>query len=242
METSNFMKRGKEAGITRYFVAVVLILAGMVLLFKNHLDPVWYQALISWPMLVIVMAVYLLIRRQLIAGIITGLVGLYYWLPLTGWTNYPQIEVLWPIALVGAGIALLFRPRRNRKKHFPDRINNTRTDYSADGFFRAHNTFGEVRQTVTDEIFRGGDIKNSFGSVVLDLRRCSLAEGETCIDVECSFGGIELYVPASWNIRVEIRPFMGGYEDSRLKGMVTDPSRVLVIRGNLSFSGLEIKG
>lgn len=60
------------------------------------------------------------------------------------------------------------------------------------------------------------------------------------MDVDCKFGGIELYVPADWTIKCLCSTFMGGYEDKRWE-REENPQKVLVIRGTLSWSGLVVK-
>ena len=102
--------------------------------------------------------------------------------------------------------------------------------------------FSGVKQVVLDELFRGASIRNSFGGTELDLRRTDIPLGETYIDIECNFGGVEIYVPLDWKIELQANAFLGSCEDKRIPGINIDQSRVLVIRGNVSFGSIEIKG
>ena len=54
-------------------------------------------------------------------------------------------------------------------------------------------------------------------------------------------GGVDLKVPAHWNILIEVSPIMGGVDDKRKLHEVTDPDSTLVIKGFCLFGGLEIK-
>lgn len=77
----------------------------------------------------------------------------------------------------------------------------------------------------------------------MDLRRTSLPEGDTVIDVELSFGGIEIYVPDNWVIVSELESVLGGVEDKRY-GAISAPAAGngrLIIRGNVTFGGVVIK-
>ena len=118
----------------------------------------------------------------------------------------------------------------------------TRQHHSGDGFVRSDNVFGGVKQVVLDEVFKGAEIRNSFGGTVLDLRRTNIEQGETYIDVECNFGGVEIYVPLDWRVDLQANAFLGGCEDKRVPGVNIDQSRRLVVIGNVSFGGVEIKG
>lgn len=91
-----------------------------------------------------------------------------------------------------------------------------------------------------DEMLKGGSIQTRFGGSIIDMRRTDIPVGETPLDVDCKFGGIELYVPADWTIKCLCSTFMGGYEDKRWE-REENPQKVLVIRGTLSWSGLVVK-
>lgn len=95
---------------------------------------------------------------------------------------------------------------------------------------------------VLDELFRGANIRTYFGGTTIDLRHTHIASGETYIDLNCNWGGIELFIPSDWKVQIECNCFCGGCEDKRWKGAETKQEwSVLVIRGNISFGGIEIK-
>lgn len=88
---------------------------------------------------------------------------------------------------------------------------------------------------------KGGTIQNSFGGTVIDLRRTTLPEGETFLDIDCTFGGIEIYVPSDWKVVFRCTTCLGGCQDKRFGGGMIDQNRILVIRGDLTFGGIDIK-
>lgn len=112
---------------------------------------------------------------------------------------------------------------------------------SENGYLRSDNAFGSVRHVVLDELFKGASIRASFGGTVIDLRHTHLAPGETYIDIDCTCSGIELYIPSDWNVLPQCNAFAGGCEDKRWQGANINKESTLIIRGNISFGGLEIK-
>lgn len=243
---SNFFMRGhRNPGGGKYLVALLFIVVGILLGAKNMgwINPYVFNVIVSWQVLLIVIGIYSFMRGEITRGLILSCIGIVFILPKLGIVAYGGI-FSWPVIFIVIGLIILLKPRRQMHNwHYSNQhqINGDEKNNTVDGFVYSNNSFGEIRQTVTDPIFKGGNLKNSFGSNILDLRRTSLEEGETIIMVECSFGGIEIYAPGHWNIRTEVQSFMGGVEDSRLKGVITDTSRTLVIRGSLSFAGLTIK-
>ncbi|MCD8262557.1 MAG: cell wall-active antibiotics response protein [Bacteroides sp.] len=104
-----------------------------------------------------------------------------------------------------------------------------------------------MEHIVLDPAFRGAQIRNNFGATLLDLRHTTLNPGKTYMDVECNFGGIELYVPSEWNLSVKADTNLAGYTDKRLinrsreyMASATD-EKELIICGKLTLSGMEIK-
>ena len=119
--------------------------------------------------------------------------------------------------------------------------NNEQQCESENGYLRSDNAFGSVRHVVLDELFKGASIRASFGGTVIDLRHTHLAPGETYIDIDCTCSGIELYIPSDWNVLPQCNAFAGGCEDKRWQGANINKESTLIIRGNISFGGLEIK-
>lgn len=112
---------------------------------------------------------------------------------------------------------------------------------SENGFLRSNNVFGTVRHVMLDELFKGADIHTSFGGTTIDLRHTHIAPGETYIDLDCSWGGIELYIPADWKVIIKCNAFFGGCDDKRWQKSNVNQECVLILRGNISFGGVEIK-
>lgn len=243
-------KPTSPSGLTgRQLVAAIFIACGILLLGRNFgiIPYGLFHILVSWPMLLVVLGAYTALRKQVFSGLVLFALGLCFLIPRLDWLNWLPIntsQILWPVALVLVGIGVFCRPRcRNRRDWQPNLKENIASHCkSANGFVQSDNLFGGVKQVVLDEIFKGASIRNNFGGTELDLRRTNIAPGETYIDIDCNFGGIEIYVPSDWKVELHANAFLGGCEDKRIPGVNIDQSRVLVVRGNVSFGGIEIKG
>ncbi|MCD7914354.1 MAG: cell wall-active antibiotics response protein [Tannerellaceae bacterium] len=171
--------------------------------------------------------------------------GGYFLLPQVTDINQEWIHTFWPGIFILVGLLILFKKRRYRphwknKYKGKERLEECVT---VDGFINSEVSFGGVHQIVLDPVFKGAKINNSFGSTVLDLRKTTLEASETYIDMECSFGSIELLIPSHWNVIVETDTSFSGVSDKRRSPMDNqiDFDHKLIIRGDISFSGLEIK-
>lgn len=243
-------KSTSPSGFTgRQLMATILIACGVLLLGRNlgFVPYELFRVIVSWPMLLIVLGAYSFLRRQAFTGVVLFAVGFCFILPRLGWLPWAPANVsavLWPVLLVCIGIAFFYRPRHKKRewKMRDEAGFNTQQHNSGDGFVRSDNVFGGVKQVVLDEVFKGAEIRNSFGGTVLDLRRTNIEQGETYIDVECNFGGVEIYVPLDWRVDLRANAFLGGCEDKRVPGVNIDQTRTLVVIGNVSFGGVEIKG
>lgn len=245
----------------KMLTASLFILTGALLLARNMgiLPNEWFDILVAWHSLFIIVGIYTIIRQRYVGGIFLLLIGVYLLSNHLLLFSYNADKMLWPLILAFIGLIIL-KPRSGKRRrahrmayhvHMAQKMANRRMGGAAegeqqcqseDGFLNSDNSFSAVRQVVLDEIFKGARIRTDFGGTTIDLRHTHLAPGETYIDVNCNLGGVELYIPTDWNVRIECNCFCGGCEDKRWKGMAPkEESSVLVIRGNISFGGLEIK-
>lgn len=243
----------------KMLTASLFILAGLLLFARNAgiLAEEWFDLLMAWHSLLIIAGVYTITRRRYLPGTALLLAGIYL---LGGKLMlFPDNSqaMFWPLILILTGVFVISPHRKHRERHgmrYAKAMSNTanarmraqegRKCRSEDGFLYSDSSFSAVRHVVLNELFKGGDIHAYFGGVVIDLRHTHIAPGETYIDLDCNWGGIELFVPSEWEVQTACNCFCGGCEDKRWKGKGTEPEqgeRVLVIRGNVSFGGIEIK-
>ena len=87
--------------------------------------------------------------------------------------------------------------------------------------------------------FRGGDLAAFMGGVTLDLRQAKMTPEGAVLDAFAFWGGIEIKVPESWQVRGEVIPLLGGFEDkTRPKPGAVEGT--LVIRGFAIMGGVEV--
>ena len=244
----------------KILVAVLFILSGVLLLARNMgwMTSELFNVIVSWHSLLILLGIYALIRRHFVGGIVLLLVGTYFLIGGLTWLPEDSQKMIWPIALIVAGILFFFKPRHKGPwagRHIPHPHNewmnhgkpgmnfgnNQQQTESVDGFLRSDTTFGASRHVVLDELFKGATIRTSFGGTTIDLRHTHLAPGEKYIDLDCSWGGVEIYVPSDWKVVFKCNAFFGGCDDKRWQNGNVNRECILVIRGSLSFGGLEIK-
>lgn len=240
-------RRHRDGVIT---AATLIIVFGLLFLGRNLglISHSLFRIIISWQMLLIFLGVVSIFRRKFVSGVILVFIGSFFITPkYIGATGAEWAETWWPLLLVAVGVVMIFgfllKPDKFFRRDCRGHNFSSEVSYKSDkGFVESDVSFGSVNQIVVDPVFLGARIRNSFGATVLDLRRTTLQEQETFIDLDCNFGGIEIYVPESWTIHTQIKNFLGGTEDKRFR--VSEGSadgKRLIIRGNVSFGGVEIK-
>lgn len=244
----------------KILIALLFILSGVLLFARNMgwITDELFSIIVSWYSLLIILGVYSIVRRHFIGGIILLLIGVYFLIGGLSWLPENSQVMVWPVALITVGVLFLFKPNRRKgwekqqmfhhhrdwMKHGHPGMNfgsSQQQNESVDGFLHSDNTFGAARHVVLDELFKGATVRISFGGTTIDLRHTHLAPGETYIDLDCSCGGIEIYVPSDWKVVLKCDAFFGGCEDKRWQNGTINQESILVIRGKLSFGGLEIK-
>ena len=229
-------------------MGLILIAVGVLILLRNlgAIEPELYRVLFSWQMLLIVLGgIWAIYLRHLVSGILLAGVGAFFMIPLltpagSGWT-----ATYWPFIFILLGIVVLihlFRPSRGGKihRHGNDCWRNTVAE-SKDGFIEVNNSFGAVRHIILDPVFRGARIRTTCSGTILDLKRTTLTEGETYIDVDMTLSGLELHVPEDWTVVVEqLSIMLAGVDEKRYYTAAVDSSRKLILRGNITLSGIEI--
>lgn len=228
-------------------VAAIFIAVGTILIGRNlgFIDYAIYRILLSWQMLLIVIGLSI-VRRQTTGGIVLIGIGSFFLIPHITGLGHNWASTYWPIIFVFIGLVMIvkmFSSKRDNYGWHKGDMFTADAEYTTDeGFVTSDISFGSVRQIVLAPVFKGARISNRFGGTIIDLRHTTLETTETYIDLDCSFGGIEIYVPANWLVKVTTQNFFGGTDDKRYKSIeFTDSTKKLIIRGHISFGGLEVK-
>jgi predicted membrane protein len=169
-------------------------------------------------------------------GLVLTLIGALMTAHNLGHADF-DIRQWWPVFIILAGASIALRGA------FPwTHLGRPRLDPSAVEHADALNidaTFGSVELRNDSRAFKGGRIAVSFGSAELDLTEAVMDGPEVTIEVHASFGGVELRVPRDWQVIVQVRATMGSVEDR--SAPPSAPAHRLILRGDASFGGVEIR-
>ncbi|MDR1585764.1 MAG: cell wall-active antibiotics response protein [Prevotellaceae bacterium] len=247
---------------------LILMLLGLLFLGFNFgfIPDKLRWIIFSWQMLLVVIGLIELIKRKFFSAFILLVVGSFFLMPKLI-TTYPEIfpalnpdfaSVFWPVLLILSGLMLIFRRSLCPKKFTTDETqvsftasqkeaSRKATKFNA-GFERnttlgnseRNAVFGNSEHIVLEPEFKGAELNAVFGEIRFDLRKTSLPEGDTYLDVNAVFGGIIVFIPEEWSVEIRIDPVFGGYKDYRILRESTDLSRRLIITGTCVFGGVEI--
>lgn len=233
------MSREQSKNLT---LGVLLIIFGSLFLAKNMglLPREVFHHVFRWYSWLIMIGTIILIKHPgRPAGFVLVSIGGLFLLKDLDIFPYFEIEHLWPIILIGAGIYYIIR---QQKKDIPK---GDKPDGSMD-FIDDTNIFGGGDMLVESDNFRGGRVSSIFGGGNYNLTKSKLSpDTKNVLDVFALFGGSTFIVPPDWNVRVEVTPLFGGFTDKRAASLqdstIKDPRKQLFITGFVMFGGGEVK-
>jgi len=211
------------------------VLAMGVLLTLDNLDIMEVGNLFRyWPVLLIVLGLSHLLQpgrdRRLGAGLLWLVIGTLLLLnTLDYWTF--NVWDLWPLLLVLFGGQLLWRAITRGRR---------RVDPESASFFDSTAVMGGVQRHIACDDFQGGDAMALLGGCEIDLSDCGSVGEAAEIHTFAFWGGVELKVPADWEVQVRGTAIMGAFED-KTRGPETQGGKVVIVRGFAIMGGVEIK-
>lgn len=142
--------------------------------------------------------------------------------------------VLTAIVLGIAGIfMIMLKTVKHHKNEIPMDI-----DPEDEGQFDFQLTFsGGARYINTDE-FKKAYLRCMFGGMEVYFDNADLYEGKATINVDVSFGGVELYLPKDWTLVNNAHVMLGAVEATNEPS--PNPEKVLNLVGNVSWGAVEI--
>lgn len=153
-------------------------------------------------------------------------------------------EDLWQylicIVLIVCGVMLIFgHGGKKRSANAPSTDHMKEIDQDGRKIRMIENSFGKQSYEFAGQRFEGASVQNSFGFVSLDLRSADILDG-AIIDVECSFGGMEIRVGNDIIVNHTVESSFAGVE---CKEHLLRPAaaKTLIVKGHCSFGGIEIK-
>lgn len=109
------------------------------------------------------------------------------------------------------------------------------------GYKKLRVIMGHVERRSRWTVPRELEVRVMWGNVELDFREASLGRGVTTIDVSVLMGNIEIILPPSLAVDVDVSSFMANVEERHRIPPDDDPSRPLLrITGAVRLGNLEI--
>lgn len=158
-----------------------------------------------------------------------------------------ESDYLMVLMLLFFGVSLLFKAVKKPKKGSFHLFHNGRSVVSGrnkhftyvGNRFECDNSFGESTHLVQAEILEGGVADTSFGSVTLDLRGCREI-GENCLlELNCSFGELELLVPRKFRVETLESASFGTVETQGHP--LEEPEGLILAKCDVSFGSISIR-
>lgn len=161
-----------------------------------------------------------------------------------------NIQALTPMpvlltALLGSiGLSMIFKKNNlwlhhcwnhnhHHEEHFSEVINEP------DGnVVSCSASFGSSMKYINTDNFEKGYIKCSFGAMKVYFDNAEIKSGNAEVYLDISFSGVELYIPKTWRVVLDVNTSLGGIDEKNRNHGSASP--VLTIKGNISLSGVEI--
>jgi predicted membrane protein len=237
-EMNNMNKRSGNDGFT---AGAILLIIGVALLFKA-MGFAFAGWIFSWPSILMLIGIVALVNSNFKSGFGFFMLALggYFMLKNFGFFPISLKPYLAPIILISLGIYFLVS--RNLGGFMGrDFVATSITSELNQDSVQIKSAFSEVRHKVYSQKFEGGNVKIDFGGGELDLMNCDLAE-YSVLNINVSFGGLKLIVPAHWTVISEVSNSFASIEDKRGYGKAPqDLGKKLILRGSVSFGGLELR-
>lgn len=222
-------------------IILLLLGIGLMLEFSNVINidfEGWWTAFIIIPCLI---SLFNSKNRTMpLIGIGIGIVLLLATRDVISWNDLWKYIVC--IVLIVWGIMLIFSHKCSMGCSDPDKKNVDELkliEQEGRSIRQINNSFGKQSYEFAGQRFEGAKVQCSFGYVGLDLRNADILDGAV-IDIECSFGGMEIRVGDDVLVKNAMETSFAGVECSEHLRF-RDNAKTVYIKGHCAFGGIEIK-
>lgn len=139
-------------------------------------------------------------------------------------------EFVWPAALIGAGIWIVFGWSRRSARRKP-------AAETLDGIA----VLSATRVGTSSDRFRRASLTAVLGGVTLDLSEATPATSGAVVDATALLGSVTVLVPRGWLVDVRGIPVLGGWDDTTDRASVGSGAPRLEVRTLVVLGGLEVK-
>jgi len=252
------------------FPGLILVSVGGGLLAREYgYLPAHVRLIDFWPLFVVFVGISGLFRRRGVVGTLFSLAFIAMGgLLLAGNLGFITFQAarLWPLLLVLLGLAFIFRGGRRRGLHGgpswtpPDggsgsgpgsahhygmhRSGHPR-EYGAQTSDENHLakqiTFSGAQLRIESQAWKGGELGVTAGGVELDLRNARLDPEGALLDLRVVMGGVDIRVPDTWQVLMEVTPFLGGADDVTRSTQGTSGAPRLRLVGTVTLGGVTVR-
>lgn len=101
-------------------------------------------------------------------------------------------------------------------------------------------SFGEASKYLHSTCLQDGQFYASFGTLEVYFDQAILSPEGATVYLDCSFGGIRLYVPRHWKVKEQLSSSLGGVNFDSKQSTADENSPVLTVTGKVSLGGIDI--
>lgn len=219
----------------RIFWGLILICGGALVLFSRYTG---FQELNLFSIILTIILLAAMFKSLLsldFTGILVPLAFLIIihddFLNLRAITPWP---VLLAALLTSLGLNLIF-PKSTIKKRMVKSGGRDNHDQVSQIYLKA--IFNSSVKTVATMDFQEAWLECNFAALQVHFNQAQIQTGPAIINVDVSFGGVELYLPKSWRVTDRTSCTFGAVEqkNSSESGFVE-----VIVQGHVSFGGVEI--
>ena len=252
------------------FWSIILLIALFLFLDKAGIVSYsyWSAFMKPLPLVLFIVSIFCLFRCKWISGIFLLVAAKFFWLPY--WIPLLREQCLcvgclpegiedgfvrkyWYILVVFFAFLMIIKHLFCRKRvccesHWEYEVKKSRKRPSSstregNGFIESNAVFNSADRVYSNENFTGGSFNIVFGSQNIDLRKCIISsEEEVLIELNVVFGNCDIWVPADWNLQVNVEGVFSSIEDVRSeKPTESGSKKTLILTGICVFSSLDIK-
>jgi len=262
MTNSKFTSCSRKSKSALFGLLIVAVGALFLAINLGWLDSELRQVVFSWQMIFVVFAIIALVRRKYLQMLFWTALGTFFLLPRIA-RVYPEAlpaidgnfaSNYWPVLVILVGIGVILNIFFGKKRFFLFGLGTSTFSENGDfenvkfnkvegtnGTYVREVIFGGHNDIFLEPVFRGGKIETVFGGVELDLRKTTLPEGDTLLEIESVFGGVILHLPDDWVVVPKFEAIFGGVENKRPQVVQVDHSRRLIVTGEVIFGGCQIR-
>ena len=224
----------------RIVVGLAIILIGVLALLVNLGYDVDIDIWDYWPVILILIGLSMIFQpieyRNFFTGSVFAVIGILFLLNNLDIIDF-GFNLFWPILIILIGIAVI--------RHGIGGAGGALLDADHINLVAI---LGGGDYNYTSKTLKGGKIFALMGGAKLNLREADVLDDPMVIDVFAIMGGVEIGVPAGWQVTMHGIPILGGMDNKTSfssrrdeAGSRPSPGKRLIIKGTAIMGGVEVK-